>query len=61
MRKTLVTNGVGGLHNTRFCKMDLLQTIDREAVFAYTDDSCMLTSNYPLMKKMGAVLAENPS
>ncbi|XP_044453070.1 phenylalanine ammonia-lyase-like [Triticum aestivum] len=56
-RKTLITNDMGGLHNALFYEKDLLQTIDREAVFAYADDPC--SANYPLMKKMRAVLVEH--
>uniref|UniRef100_A0A0D9VII0 Phenylalanine ammonia-lyase n=1 Tax=Leersia perrieri TaxID=77586 RepID=A0A0D9VII0_9ORYZ len=55
-RKTLSTSATGNLHAARFCEKDLLQEIEREAVFAYADDPC--SANYPLMKKMRNVLVE---
>ncbi|EMS62198.1 Phenylalanine ammonia-lyase [Triticum urartu] len=55
-KKTLSTNSTGGLHVARFCGKDLLQEIEREAVFAYADDPC--SPNYPLMKKLRGVLVE---
>ncbi|CAO2046672.1 unnamed protein product [Urochloa humidicola] len=55
-RKTLSTNSTGGLHDARFCEKELLQEIEREAVFAYADDPC--SANYPLMKKLRNVLVE---
>uniref|UniRef100_A0A453P4G4 Phenylalanine ammonia-lyase n=2 Tax=Aegilops tauschii subsp. strangulata TaxID=200361 RepID=A0A453P4G4_AEGTS len=55
-KKTLSTNSTSGLHVARFCEKDLLQEIEREAVFAYADDPC--SPNYPLMKKLRGVLVE---
>ncbi|CAK9328202.1 unnamed protein product [Citrullus colocynthis] len=56
IKKTLYVAEYGFLLESRFCEKDLLQVIEREAVFSYIDDPT--NTSYTLIPKLLEVLVE---